>query len=190
MPCRRFADSRITKALSERGPHETSSIPLIPFAQWNTFQINLSSQKIEVHGFLDFARELCEQLGIPAGQIAFEITEGEAIEDIAGMRTFLRELRKKGFSFALDDFGSGYNSFHYLRELYFDYVKIDGAFIQNLSHSRTDRALVRNLTRLCKELGMKTIAEYVENQKTLGILQETEVDFVQGYYFSLPTAGF
>ena len=148
--------------------------------------VNLSSQEIENHGFLDLARELCDRFGVAPSRLVFEIVESDAIQDLKNMKIFLQELRNKGFSFALDDFGSGYNSFHYLRELHFEYVKIDGAFVRNIVHSPIDRALVGNLIRLCREIGTKTIAEYVEGPEIHAILREMRVDFVQGYHFGLP----
>ncbi|MDD5215616.1 MAG: EAL domain-containing protein, partial [Methylococcales bacterium] len=102
------------------------------------------------------------------------------------MRKFLNNLRSKGFSFALDDFGSGYNSFHYLRELHFEYVKIDGAFVRNIVASKLDYALVHNLSRLCQDIGMLTIAEFVENEEILLALQDMGINYVQGYHISMP----
>lgn len=116
--------------------------------------INLSAQEIQGRGVLGYAEQLCAELGVPPQVVVFEILERDAISDMTHMRKFLNELRKKGFLFALDDFGSGYNSFHYLRELSFDYVKIDGAFVKNIVRSKIDRALVHNLSRLCQEIGI------------------------------------
>lgn len=118
--------------------------------------------------------------------IVFEILERDAIGDMTHMRKFLSDLRKKGFLFALDDFGSGYNSFHYLRELTFDYVKIDGAFVKNIVRSKVDRTLVHNLTRLCQELGILTIAEFVESEDILQALRGMGVDYAQGFHLGMP----
>lgn len=148
--------------------------------------INLSAQEIQGRGILGFAEQLCAELEIPPNVIVFEILERDAIGDMANMRKFLSDLRKKGFLFALDDFGSGYNSFHYLRELSFDYVKIDGAFVKNIVKSKVDSTLVRNLTRLCQELGILTIAEFVESEEILKALQVMGVDYVQGFHLGMP----
>ncbi|NTV09278.1 MAG: bifunctional diguanylate cyclase/phosphodiesterase [Zoogloea sp.] len=148
--------------------------------------INLSAQEIQGRGILGYAEELCNQLEIPPEQIVFEVLERDAIGDMTNMRKFLANLRKKGFSFALDDFGSGYNSFHYLRELHFEYVKIDGAFVRNIVQSAIDRALVRNLARLCQELGILTVAEFVENEEILVMLRDMGIDYVQGYHLGIP----
>lgn len=148
--------------------------------------VNLSAQEIQGRNILGFAEEMCEQLAIPPHLIVFEILERDAISDMTNMRKFLTKLREKGFAFALDDFGSGYNSFHYLRELHFDFVKIDGAFVRNVLNSKVDYALVRNLSRLCQDIGIKTVAEFVENAEVLEALQDMEIDYVQGFHFGLP----
>lgn len=148
--------------------------------------INLSAQEIQGRGVLGYAEQLCVMLDIPPNVIVFEILERDAISDMGHMRQFLTDLRKKGFLFALDDFGSGYNSFHYLRELSFDFVKIDGAFVKNIVNSRTDWTLVRNLARLCRELGILTIAEFIEDEEIFQALRAMDVDYAQGFHLAVP----
>ncbi len=150
--------------------------------------INLSAQEIQGRGILGFAEQLCEQLGVPPSSIVFEILERDAIGDMSHMGKFLTNLRKQGFAFALDDFGSGYNSFHYLRELHFEYVKIDGAFVRNIVDSKIDRALVSNLSRLCQDLGILTIGEFVESAEILAVLQDIGIDYAQGFHLGMPRA--
>lgn len=157
------------KAVSETG------------AQHKLF-INLSAQEIEGRGILGYAEETCAALNIPPNRVVFEILERDAIGDMTNMRKFLTNLRSKGFAFALDDFGSGYNSFHYLRELHFDFVKIDGAFVRNILNSKIDRALVQNLANLCRDIGIQTVAEFVESAEILDSLRTMSIDFVQGYH--------
>lgn len=148
--------------------------------------INLSPQEIQGRGILGFAEELCEHCGVPPSSIVFEILERDAIGDMSHMSKFLANLRKQGFAFALDDFGSGYNSFHYLRELHFEYVKIDGAFVRNIVDSRIDRALVSNLSRLCRDLGILTIGEFVETAEIMSVLQDIGIDYAQGFHLGMP----
>ena len=150
--------------------------------------INLSAQEIQGRGVLGFAEQLCAEFGIPPYTIVFEILERDAIGDMTHMRKFLSDLRKKGFSFALDDFGSGYNSFHYLRELHFDFVKLDGAFVRNIINSRIDYILVQNLIRLCQGLGIQTIAEFVESEEVLEELRKMGIDYAQGYHLGVPSS--
>jgi diguanylate cyclase (GGDEF)-like protein len=149
--------------------------------------LNLSAQEIQGRGILGYAEELCNSLGIPPECIVFEILERDAIGDMTNMRKFLTNLRRKGFAFALDDFGSGYNSFHYLRELKFEYVKIDGAFVRNILNSKIDYALVHNLSRLCQDIGIKTVAEFVETDEILLALKAMGINYAQGFRISLPT---
>ena len=148
---------------------------------------NLSAQEIQGRDVLGFAEQVCTELEISPRQVVFEILERDAISDMAHMRTFLTKLRSKGFLFALDDFGRGYNSFHYLRELSFDYVKIDGIFVRNILKSKIDFALVQNLSRLCQDIGIFTIAEYVESEEILEALRQMGVDYVQGFHLGPPS---
>ena len=149
--------------------------------------INLSAQEIQGRGVLGFAEHVCHELEISPSHLVFEILERDAIGDMTHMRKFLTELRKKGFSFALDDFGSGYNSFHYLRELHFEFVKLDGDFVRNIMSSKIDFSLVGNLSRLCQDLGILMVAEYVESREIMEALQEMGVEYAQGYYLGVPT---
>jgi diguanylate cyclase (GGDEF)-like protein len=149
--------------------------------------INLSSQEIQGRGVLGYAENMCQQLEIPPQKIVFELLERDAIGDMNRMRKFLAELRRSGFSFALDDFGSGYNSFHYLRELHFEFVKLDGNFVRNILVSKIDYALVNNLSHLCRDLGMNMVAEYVESQEIMDALKDIGVDYAQGFHLGVPT---
>ena len=150
--------------------------------------INLSAKEIQDRSILGYADQLCEQIGIPPSAIVFEILERDAISDMTHMRTFLTELRKKGFSFALDDFGSGYNSFHYLRDLHFDFVKLDGTFVRNILNSKVDFALVRNLSRLCQDLGILMVAEFIESKEIMEAVQSMGIEYAQGYHLGTPKA--
>lgn len=107
---------------------------------------------------------------------------------MTNMRKFLTNLRDKGFSFALDDFGSGYNSFHYLRELRFDFVKLDGAFVRNILNSKIDYILIKNLNQLCQELGILTVAEFVETREVLMALVDMGINYAQGFHLGLPAS--
>ena len=149
--------------------------------------LNLSAQEIQGRGVLGYAEQLCNSLGIPPQRVVFEILERDAISDMTNMRKFLANLRDKGFAFALDDFGSGYNSFHYLRELRFEYVKIDGEFVRNILNSKIDYALVHNLARLCSDIGIHTVAEFVETQAIHDALKDMGIDYVQGFHIGMPT---
>ena len=111
----------------------------------------------------------------------FEITEDVAIADLENAKHFLRELHALGFKTALDDFGVGYSSFSYLRELDVDFVKIDGSFINSMHTDELNYALVKAINDICHILGKKTIAEFVQNDSALKLLKEIGVDYAQGY---------
>jgi len=143
-------------------------------------------QEIQGRGILGYAEDLCQKLELPPESIVFELLERDAIGDMTNMRRFLANLRRKGFAFALDDFGTGYNSFHYLRELRFEYVKIDGAFVRNILNSKVDYALVHNLSRLCQDIDILTVAEFVENQEIWDALKDMGINYAQGYHISIP----
>lgn len=150
--------------------------------------INLSAQEMQGRGVIGYAEQLCSKLCIPPNTIVFELLERDAIGDMTHTRIFLNTLREKGFLFALDDFGSGYNSFHYLRELKFDFVKIDGDFVRNILNSKVDHSLVRNLTHLCQDIGIKVVAEFVESEELADALKLIGTDFAQGFHLGMPRA--
>ena len=149
--------------------------------------INLSVQELQGRGVIGYAEHLCAELGIAPNTLVFELLERDAIGDMVHTRSFISALRDKGFLFALDDFGSGYNSFHYLRELSFDFVKIDGAFVRNILNSHIDRSLVRNLTHLCQDIGIEVVAEFVESEPLWQTLRGFGMNYGQGYHLGLPT---
>ncbi len=122
------------------------------------------------------------------GGLTIEVTETAAITDIDRARFFAEHLEGLGCEFALDDFGAGYGSFYYLKHLPFDYLKIDGTFIRDLVTDRADQVLVSSLVQIARELGKLTVAEFVEDQATLNMLEELGVDYAQGYHIGRPAA--
>ncbi|RYZ82735.1 MAG: EAL domain-containing protein, partial [Moraxellaceae bacterium] len=99
----------------------------------------------------------------------------------------IAELHRLGCSFSVDDFGSGFSSFAYLKDLPADYIKLDGSFIQNLHKDTIDQALVKAMIQVIQALGKKAVAEYVENEEILEILKSMGIDFVQGYHIGHPS---
>ena len=124
--------------------------------------------------------------GIWPNQVILEVTETAAIVNMDDARAFAQRLRDLGYLFALDDFGSGFGSFHYLKHLPFDYVKIDGEFIKDLVARREDRAVVQAIVDIAHALGMRTIAEFVNDEETIDALRRLGVDYAQGYYIGRP----
>jgi len=115
-----------------------------------------------------------------------ELTEREIANNITFTQYIFEELKSKGFKIAIDDFGSGYSSLSYIKDLSFDTLKIDIAFIRNILKSKKDLAIVKIIINLAKELNLKTIAEGVETKEQVEILKELGCDYIQGFYFAKP----
>lgn len=151
-----------------------------------SININLSGHAFQDPALLPLISDKLAATGVKAERITFEITETAAIANFSQTRHMIDELRKLGCRFALDDFGAGFNSFSYIKELPVDYLKIDGAFIINLINDPVDQALVKSMTEVARALGKHTVAEFVENSETLSLLREYGVDYAQGYYIGRP----
>ncbi len=123
-----------------------------------------------------------------AERLIVEITETVAIQDIDDVRAFVGRLKHFGSRIAIDDFGAGYTSFRNLRKLGVDIVKIDGAFVQNITHSADDRAFVQTLIDLARRLDIKTVAEWVQDEEAANMLREWGCDYIQGRLIGLASA--
>jgi len=133
-----------------------------------------------------FIRDQLERYHVSPKSLCFEITETTAIANLSAAREFIHDLRKLGCAFALDDFGSGMSSFSYLKSLRVDYLKIDGAFVKDIVHDTVDRAIVNAINIVGHTLGIKTIAEYAENNEIISLLTLIGVDSAQGFGYSMP----
>ncbi len=151
-----------------------------------SFNINLSSHSFHENKFLPLVINKLKQTKIDPNRITFEITETAAVTSYKKGREVLEELRNLGFKIALDDFGSGFNSFFHLKQLPVDYIKIDGGFIANLMTDTVDQTLVKSITEISQKLGKKTVAEFVVNRETLELLKSYGVDYAQGFYIGKP----
>ena len=123
-----------------------------------------------------------------AERLIVEITETVAIQDIDDVRGFVTRLKNFGSRIAIDDFGAGYTSFRNLRKLGVDIVKIDGAFVQNITHSADDRAFVQTLIDLARRLDIKTVAEWVQDEQAASMLRDWGCDYIQGRLTGLASA--
>ncbi|MEM7364526.1 MAG: EAL domain-containing protein, partial [Pseudomonadota bacterium] len=148
--------------------------------------VNLSGASITNSQFLSDIKSQFEYYKVAPPQICFEITETAAIADLAKARLFIDELKAMGCEFALDDFGSGLSSFGYLKTLPVDYLKIDGIFVRDILKDPIDRAMVESINSVGHLVGLRTIAEFVENESISSLLKDIGVDYEQGYYISKP----
>ena len=150
------------------------------------FSINLSAATLNDSSALKFILDLLASSAISTDSICFEITESAAITNLLSARAFITGLRSKGCKFALDDFGSGMASFSYLKHLPVDFLKIDGSFIRDVVTDPTDAAMVTAINHIGHVMGMKTIAEFTEDEAILAKLREIGVDYAQGYCVGRP----
>ena len=150
------------------------------------FTINLSGHTLTDITNCDFIQSCIKRAGIDCSSITFEVTETTAIADLATASEFLSRLKSLGCKTALDDFGTGMSSFAYLKDLPIDIVKIDGLFVQNLADNPVDQAMVKAMGEIAHALGKEVVAEFVENEASLNLLQEYKIDFAQGYLLGRP----
>jgi diguanylate cyclase (GGDEF)-like protein len=151
-----------------------------------TMGINLSGASITDAGFLTYIKDQLRSYAVPPAAICFELTETAAIANLDAAAEFFSQLRAMGCRFALDDFGSGLSSFSYLKHLPVDYLKIDGSFVKDIETDSVDCAMVSSIQQLGRAIGVRTIAEFVENEHILRKLADIGVDYAQGYGISRP----
>jgi EAL domain-containing protein (putative c-di-GMP-specific phosphodiesterase class I) len=154
--------------------------------QLYTFSINLSGPTVCDEKFREHVIERVRNSVLVPKAIHFEITETAAVKHFDRAVGFIRALKELGCAFSLDDFGSGLSSFGYLKQLPVDYLKIDGSFVRKMEAGDVEFSMVSTINHLAHVMGLKTIAECVENKAQLSLLEEMGVDFVQGYAISAP----
>ncbi len=149
---------------------------------------NLSGFAFEDEGLAAYLRELLTEYGIAGDRLILEITEQLAVRFAASTDKQITMLRDLGCQLAIDDFGSGYSSFSYLKRLPVDFLKIDGSFIKSLARDRVDQAMVRMVGEVARAAGIETVAEYVHSAATLELLAKYGIDYAQGYFIGKPMA--
>lgn len=148
--------------------------------------INLSPKALVISDYISKVNNLVKDYGIKSENLVFEITERDTVRNFSLLEKFVVELKNGGFNFAIDDFGSGFSSFYYVKQFPIDYVKIEGEFIKNLLKDEKDRAFVESIVTLSKKLNIKTIAEFVESEEILNAVKEIGIDYAQGYHIGKP----
>lgn len=169
----------ITRAIDMLAELQASGVDAV-------LEVNVSARSVTDSGLADLVRSKLSEGAVDASGLVFEMTETAAIVNLDGAKAFAATLHDLGCEFALDDFGAGFASFHYLKHFAFDYLKIDGEFIEDLPHSATNQLLVRALVNIARGLGKETIAEFVEDEETLALLRELGVDYAQGFHVARP----
>jgi diguanylate cyclase (GGDEF)-like protein/PAS domain S-box-containing protein len=162
--------------------HDNPSIT----ADFDYVSINLSGLSICDDTFTDFIVQSFCNTSVDPASICFEITETAAISNFVRAGDFITAIRDLGCKFALDDFGSGMSSFAYLKNLAVDILKIDGMFIKDILSSPIDFAMVKSINDVGHVMGLKTVAEYVENEEIYNVLRSLDIDAFQGYEIAKP----
>jgi len=157
-----------------------------PAAEQLRISINICGPAASDPQFHTFVRDLIAETCVPPASLCFEITESSAIRSLDNAAALIDALGDLGCQFALDDFGSGLSSFNQLRYLKVDYLKIDGSFIHNIDRDPINRAMVESINTIGQQLGKRTVAEFVENDRIRKILQEIDVDYAQGFGLHRP----
>ncbi|HEY2571835.1 MAG TPA: EAL domain-containing protein [Solirubrobacteraceae bacterium] len=148
--------------------------------------MNLSALSLTDDDMLAHVQRGLDRHGADPTRLILEVTETASISDMARARAFCAGAQQLGCAVALDDFGAGFGSFHYLKHLPFNYLKIDGAFIRGLPESAHDQLVVKALVGLVREMGQRTIAEFVGDRETLRLLRQFGVDYAQGFKVGRP----
>lgn len=169
---------RVIDALKQAG--EKNKKPVVA--------INLSAQSLASTIFVGTLRKLLNKNSNFRSQIMFELTESSRVSDFDAVNAALQTLRRDGYRVCLDDVGAGATSFHYVRSLQVDFVKIDGSYIRNIHENERDRAFLKAIKNLCVDLGITTIAEMVETEQQRRILIDNGIVLGQGWLFGKPTA--
>ncbi len=150
------------------------------------FSVNLSAESIGDSIMLETITSALKRHAVPATALTFEITETIAIANLGPAVEFLARLRNLGCQTALDDFGVGYSSFAYLKDLPVDFVKIDGSFVRNVHNDNLQLAMVRSMNEIAHAMGKQTVAEFVDNRDSMRVLKTIGVDYIQGYFVGGP----
>ena len=150
------------------------------------FEVNLSGHSIGNPAIEHTIVSSLAAHGVDPSALIMEITETAAVADVALARDFAERMIGLGCAFALDDFGAGFGSFYYLKHLLFDYVKIDGEFVAHVHESQVDCTIMRSIVGIARDLGKRTVAEFVSSPEILEVCRREGVDFAQGYLIGKP----
>jgi len=154
-----------------------------------SFTINLSGLSVGKSSMYRLISGELDKLSIDRSRIIFEVTESAAFHDINSAIEFIEKIKYLGCRIALDDFGVGFSSFSYLKQLHADILKIDGSFIRDIHQNKDDQLFVKALVDVARGMGMITVAEFVESEMVYQMVRSLGVDYVQGYHIGKPIVG-
>jgi len=169
----------VGRALEMLAEHERAGEPV-------SFHVNLSGASITDVSVLEFIERRLDEGEADPGRCTFEITQSARIDDYEAAAGFADRLTEFGCEVAIDDYGSGFGPFSYLKRIPFDVIKIDGAFIREMSRNDADQLTVKAIVQIARGLGKTTIAEFVEDEATTLLLREYGVDMAQGFHLGRP----
>lgn len=152
------------------------------------FAINLSGAVVDDLLIIPMLKQFIKETDVRPEGLIFEVTETAAVSNLQQAKKMMSAIKALGCQFALDDFGVGFSTFNYMRQLPLDIIKLDGIFIKDLDRNEDDQLFVKALVDVAKGLGKKTIAEFVENEAVLKILEDFGVAYAQGYHIGRPLA--
>ncbi|MFT0623998.1 EAL domain-containing protein [Ectopseudomonas guguanensis] len=155
-------------------------------AQLAQVNVNISASSLLDCGFHRLLQDELQRHGLPPAKLCIEVTEMVALGELGVSAQWIEELRSQGLQVALDDFGSGFASYAYLRHLPLDILKIDGSFIRGIEHDPINQAMVGSMRQIATQLGLVTVAEFVETQASLDCLRRLGIDYAQGYFVGHP----
>jgi diguanylate cyclase (GGDEF)-like protein len=176
---RRLDRSVVAKAIRALAELHVAGQPL-------RFFLNLTVPALRDEGLVRGVKDVLAETGLDASALTFEITETAAVADLAVTTAFVEAVKGMGARVVLEHFGSGFSSFTYLRRLPVDALKIDGAYVRDLTKSVVNQVVVRSINQVAHALGKGTIAPQVENREALILLRDLGVDYAQGYFVGRP----
>jgi diguanylate cyclase (GGDEF)-like protein len=169
----------VGQALDLLGAHQRAGDPV-------SLHINLSGASLTDISVLEYIERRLDEGDADPARCTFEITQTARIEDLDTAAGFADRLTEFGCEVAIDDYGAGFGPFEYLKRFPFDLIKIDGAFIRDMTHNDADQLTVQAIVGIAQGLGKTTIAEFVEDEQTVTMLREYGVDMAQGYHLGAP----
>jgi len=150
-------------------------------------EVNVAAKTIEDPAFVEALADSLRETGADPANLILETSEQIAVSDLKRARAFAEAVRELGCGFALDNFGSGFGSFFYLKHLPVDHIKIDGDLIGGLASSHVDREIVSSIVDVARSLHRETVGERVNDERTLELMKELGVDYAQGFHLGPPT---